>query len=304
MKCIFIYNPVSGRGRIAYKLDIIVNELKECYDVVDVCATKAAGDMTRLAREAIGVYDTIVFSGGDGSFNEVLQAVAEAENPPQIGYIPLGTVNDIAHTLKIPRNIKKALRVIKEGRTELLDCMKANDRYVMYVIAAGAFTSATYTTPQEQKNQAGKIAYYVEGVTHNLDFEAFKLKYQGEGCKERTDTILISFMNSRYVAGFNMNNRSSLQDGKIEVAIVKQKRKPNILQRIGGLFNLAKLFLFGYNNAKSKNLVHLEGSHFDVSVGNDVVWNFDGEKGSQGKLHIEVVPKRVKMILPKKLKKI
>ena len=153
MNCIFIYNPVSGKGKIAKQLDYIVNSLKETYSQVDVYATKAAGDMARFASDAIGKYDAIVFAGGDGSFNEILQAIAKAENPPILGYIPSGTANDIGHTLKIPKNVKKALKIIKEGKEAKLDCMKVNDQYAMYVVCAGAFVSATYTTSQKLKNK-------------------------------------------------------------------------------------------------------------------------------------------------------
>ena len=99
MKCIFIYNPVGGKGKISQKLDYIVNELKKKYETVDVCATKQAGDMSHLARNAVDKYDAIIFAGGDGSFNEVVQGVADLEDIPELGYLPTGTTNDIRVTL-------------------------------------------------------------------------------------------------------------------------------------------------------------------------------------------------------------
>ena len=98
MNCIFIYNPVGGIGKIAKKLDLIVSELKHKYDEVEVYATKCAGDMARMARESVGKYNAIVFAGGDGSFNEVVEGIGGLDNLPELGYIPSGTVNDIAHT--------------------------------------------------------------------------------------------------------------------------------------------------------------------------------------------------------------
>lgn len=304
MNCIFIYNPVSGRGKIQKKLPLVTKSLQEKYDDVVVYATQCPGDMTRVARESVGKFDAIIFSGGDGSFNEVLQGIADFDNLPELGYIPSGTVNDIAHTLHIPRNVKGALRVIKSGKTERLDCMKINNRYAMYVVAAGAFTSATYNTPQVDKNAAGKIAYYVEGIRHNLNFSFFNIDCK-DPQEQQYDGMLIAFFNSHYVAGFKMNKDSSLQDGKIEAAIVqeKKKQKSNFLKKFISLLTLAILFLFG-KRAKNKNIIHLEGSSFDIDVADDIVWNFDGEKGCNGKIHIEVIPAKVKVIVPKKLKKI
>lgn len=302
MNCIFIYNPVSGRGKIHKKLDLITKTLNEKYDDVTVYATQYSGDMKRMAREAVGKYDAIIFSGGDGSFNEVLQGIADLDNLPELGYIPSGTVNDIARTLQIPRNIKKALKIITTGRNELLDCMKVNDQYAMYVVAAGAFTSATYNTPQSDKNAAGKIAYYVEGIKHNFNFDFFDIDCTSE--KKQMHGMLILFFNSRYVSGFKVNELASLQDGKIEATVIQEEKKAKhgFLKKLVSLLVLAILFLFGRRRVKNKSLIHLEGSSFDVDVADNIVWNFDGEKGCSGKIHVEVVPKKINMIIPKKLK--
>ena len=303
MNCIFMYNPVSGKGKIGKKLDFIVKELKEKYDEVNVFATKKAGDMREMASLAIGRYDAIVFAGGDGSFNEVLQGIADKENLPELGYIPTGTANDIAHTLKIPKNVKKALKIVKTGRNEMLDCMKVNDGYAMYVVAAGAFTSATYETPQASKNQIGKIAYFVEGAKNNLNLEVFDVAFDGDSHVNREESVFISFMNSRYVAGFKVNRLASLQDGKIEGAVIRRKKNCNFFQKLGALLSVAKMFVFGWR-AKDKQTTCFECAHFVVDVPDDVVWNFDGEKGVCGKIKISVVPKKINMIVPQKLKKV
>ncbi len=300
MKCIFMYNPVGGKGKMEKHKPYIVEELKKKYEVVDEYATKCAGDMTRAAKAATEHYDVIVFAGGDGTFNEVLQGIAECEKQPILGYIPSGTVNDVAHTMKIPSNIKKALKVIKTGKVESFDCMKVNDRYSIYVVAAGAFTSATYNTPQIQKNHVGKLAYGLEGIKHNLNLQTFHISCKGEGVEiNKENCVLVAFINSKYVAGFRMNNHANLQDGEMEVAIVEQRKKRGFFRRAASFLAVAGLFLFGYR-AKLHNVTHLKGKAFEVCVDEDVVWNIDGERGMTGKMCVEVVPKKVKVIVPNK----
>ena len=301
MTCIFIYNPVSGKGKIAARKEYIIQELKEKFDRVDVYATKCAGDMSRVAHESVGKYDAIVFSGGDGTFNELLQGIAEFEELPILGYIPTGTTNDIAHTLGIPIRLKKALKTIKNGVVRKIDCMKVNERYAVYVVAAGAFTSATYSTSQLQKNHVGRIAYGFEGIKNNLKFQAFHVNCVGKNeSYETNECVLITIMNSKYVAGFKMNKFADLQDGKIEVAVVQRNKKnPSIIKRISAYFAIAGLFLFGYH-AKLRNTSRLSGESFDVEASEDVTWNLDGEKGQTGKIHVEVVPRKIKIIVPKK----
>lgn len=298
MRCLFVYNPVSGRGKIAKKLDRIVRALKEKYEIVDVCPTKASGDMARFVKEGAEKYDAIIVSGGDGSFNEALQGVACSVRKPELGYIPCGTVNDVAHSLKIPRRLKGALKVIRTGDNVLLDCMKINDRYAMYIVAAGAFTSATYTTPQSRKQQVGRIAYGVEGLKKNMKFDVFSVDVSGGGRHEHTESVFVMLMNGKYVAGLRLNKAGSMSDGKIEVAIIRQRKNPKFFHRVRAFFALAHLFLLGYK-VREKQIIRMEGSHFEIQADDSVVWNFDGEKGLSGNVVIDVLHKKINMLVPK-----
>lgn len=303
MRCLFLYNPVSGRGKIAKKLGRIVRALERKYGTVDTYATKGRGDMARAAAEATEKYDALIFSGGDGSFNEVVQGVAGGGRIPELGYIPCGTINDVAHSLGIPKRLGGALKVILSGERALLDCMKINDRYAMYIVAAGAFTSATYSTPQKLKRQVGRIAYGVEGIRKNMNFEVFDIDIAAGGARERTDCVFVALMNGRYVAGMRLNRRGSMADGQIEAAVIRQCRKPNFFQRVRAFFSLANLFLFGYG-VREKNISRIRGSHFEIDAGDSVVWNFDGERGICGKVVVDVLPKRIPVLVPRGRKKI
>ena len=85
MKCIFVYNPESGKGKIKKYRDYILKELAEKYGEVDCVETRHAGDATELAKNACGVYDYFFVSGGDGTINEVVNGFGENENPPILG---------------------------------------------------------------------------------------------------------------------------------------------------------------------------------------------------------------------------
>lgn len=305
MKCLFIYNPNSGRGKIIKRLSYIRKRLGERFETVDVYATKAKGDLSEKLKTVGDEYDVIVFSGGDGTFNEVLQGFSSREKLPLLGYIPSGTANDVAHSLGIPRrSLRGALDVILHGRAEYLDCMCINDTdYAMYTVAAGAFTSASYTAPQAQKKSLGMLAYGVEGLKKNLPFQIFPVTVHSETEKIQTETVLALIMNGKCVAGWKMNPNGSMNDGVIECAVVRQNKKPNIFQRVRALFVIVKLFTFGYS-FKEKYLDRADGGVFRVEVPDDVVWNFDGERGCCGSIEVKTVKKRVPLIIPKNNKNI
>ena len=298
MKCLFVYNPVSGRGKTEKRLQKIVHALRERYGDVCVAATHAQGDMTRIVRESAPLFDAIVFSGGDGTFNEALQGVCESGCSPELGYIPSGTVNDVAHSLGIPKRLRGALRVIRSGRAVPLDCMKINDRYAMYIVAAGAFTSAPYTTPQSLKKQIGFVAYGIEGIKKNLNFDVFGVTVSDGERSVHADSVFVVLMNGRYVAGIPLNRGSSMADGKIEAALIHQRKNPGFFGKVRAFLVLARLFLLGYR-VREKQITRFEGSHFEIEAEESVVWNFDGEKGLSGKVTVDVVPGRIRMLVPR-----
>lgn len=299
MKCLFLYNPNSGKGKIKRKIAYIEKRLKRRYSEVEICVTESAESLEQKVKEAAGQYDAVIFSGGDGTFNNVLHG---AENSGvQLGYIPSGTVNDVARSLGIPRSVKGALNVILKGRSESLDSMRIGTNYAMYIAAAGAFTSATYHTPQNKKRALGALAYALEALKHNMKLEVFPLTVTTGGETVSTDAVLIFVLNGRSVAGFPINKKGSMRDGVLETVLIKQVKKPNLFRRIGALFSVASLFIFGCKVNK-KDIVTLHGENVEIKTAEGVVWDFDGEEGCRGSVTVEVCPRKVKLFVPNKKK--
>ena len=108
MNCLFLYHPKSGRGKVAKKIGYIRRTLCAHFGHVDIVATESGEEMTEYARDGAERYDVILFSGGDGTFNRVLQGIGGRD--VRLGYLPGGTTNDVARSLGIPRNVKGALQ--------------------------------------------------------------------------------------------------------------------------------------------------------------------------------------------------
>ena len=296
MKCLFLYNPNSGRGKVAKKTAYIRRKLEERYEVVNIVETSSAQDMEARAREGAEDYDVILFSGGDGTFNNVLQGIGERD--VQLGYIPGGTVNDVARSLKIPRSVKGALKVILKGNSARLDCMRVNKtHYAMYVAAAGAFTAITYETSQKRKKLFGRIAYIFRGIRKNMKLDIFPVRCECGKDSFEGHSVFLLVMNGKSVGGMPVNRKGSMDDGVLEFALIKQKQKPNVLRRIGKYFSLIFMFLFGARIRK-RDIRFLRGEHVRIQTRDDVVWDFDGEEGIRGSVDIEVLRNRVKLFVP------
>ena len=94
-KMLFIYNPNAGTGVLKPKLsDVLDIFVKAGYEVT-VYPTQCYHDAMAKAESYTENYDVVVCSGGDGTLDEVVTAMARRKDPVPIGYIPTGTTNDL-----------------------------------------------------------------------------------------------------------------------------------------------------------------------------------------------------------------
>lgn len=304
MRCLFAYNPVSGKGKIKKKLAYIVERLSEKYDEVVVYETKRAGDIVNVASKAVE-YDAFIFSGGDGTFNEVLTGLGEHGKDVVLGYIPTGTVNDVARTMKIKRNIKKALNVIVNGQPKNFDVVKVNDRYSAYFVGCGAMMTCSYSANQDKKHKFGKMAYVGYILKNDLKFNAFDLKYSFDGGEVKSaKAVMVMVINSRSLSSFKVNKKADLHDGKVDVLIMEERKRHNrFVATVLGLIRTARFFLFGYNYSKNRKYVkNFSCSSLTMERADDGDWNYDGERGDKGVINLSVVKDGMKLIVPEKIK--
>lgn len=296
MKCLFIYNPHSGKGKIAKHLDYIVKRLHEKFEVVETYQTKSSEDTINVARESCGKYDALVFSGGDGTFNDVVTGVAPMEKRPILGYIPSGTVNDIARNLSISRNIKKACDVIVNGKVLYHDVGVVNDRYFMYVVAAGTFTEVSYRTDQKIKKVLGKLAYIVDGIKDVFNPVFTKVRIIADGVTIEDTASLLLVLNSKSVGGIRLNKDGHANDGLFDVVLVRKSY-------FFGISNIIRLFTFGLSRRKKRKYIyHIRAQRVYVETNENVVWCLDGEQGPSGNIEIINLPQHIRIFVSKNYK--
>ena len=293
MKSIFIYNPKSGNGKILKYISYIKKELEDIYEVVDIYESKSAQDIEEKVKESSEKYDRIIFAGGDGTFNNVACGLSSCDTRPPLGYIPVGTACDIARNLRIPRNIKKAVKVIKDDYFVKHDVGMINNRYFMYVVCIGACTSTSYTTKQETKKLLGRFAYIKDGLDEFLNTPLKRVKIKCENAIIETTVPLLLIMNTYSVGGIPFNRDCKLNDGKFDVVLINNgtgKGRLNIISYfINGLLRLGK----------TTRAISLESNSIDVEVENDLTWCVDGEKGPSGHVKIENLHNHLTIIAPK-----
>lgn len=222
---LLVVNPKAGKGLAASKLmDFVAIFTKANYRVT-VYPTTKTGTACYVKDEA-PFYDLVVCVGGDGTLSEVIAGVTAAGGETPIGYIPMGSTNDFANSIGLPKNPHLAALAITRGVPRHYDIGTINGRPFSYIAAAGAFTEASYSAPQKLKNSLGHFAYILEGAKCLTHIKSFQLKalFDGKACCG--NYIYASVSNTTSVGGIIKLNKDAVDfcDGTFELLLVKKPR--------------------------------------------------------------------------------
>ena len=233
-RMLFIYNPRAGKAQIRSNLlDIIDIFVKAGYEVT-AYPTQAAGDAIKAVKERRDGYDIVVCSGGDGTLDEVVTGMMQCDEKVPIGYVPAGSTNDFANSLKIPKNMIKAADVVVNGRDFACDIGKLNSHSFIYVAAFGIFTDVSYETNQDVKNVLGHTAYLLEGVRRLPMVRSYALKITYDDQVIEGEFLYGMITNSFSVGGFRgiTGKDVLLDDGLFEVTLIRKPSNPLDLNNI------------------------------------------------------------------------
>lgn len=276
-KLLFIYNPHAGKAQIRSNLLDIIDIFTKAGYTVTARPTQKRGDAEEAVINRSRDYELVVCSGGDGTLDEVVTGMMKCEDKTPIGYVPAGTTNDFARSLKISGNMQKAAADIVNGRDYACDAGIFNDDIFVYIAAFGLFTDVSYETKQQVKNVLGHLAYVLEGVKRISSIPVYHIKAEHEGEVLEGDYMFGMITNSRSVGGFSKitGKNVDLNDGLFEVTLIKAP------------YNMAELNLIITsilgNRIHGDYMQTFKTSAITVESAEEIPWTLDGEFGGKHK---------------------
>ena len=225
-KLLFLVNPNAGQRRVNKSLADIIGIFNEGGYEVTVFLTTGPGIGTKIVQERARDYDLVVCAGGDGTLNETITGVLRAGSDCPVGYIPCGSTNDFASTLKLSMDVTQAAKDIMAGVPVEYDVGRWGDRYFVYIASFGAFTRVSYTTPQNLKNALGHLAYVLSGIQELPQIRNIPMALELDGQVLDGEYLFGAVSNSTSVGGvFTLDaSQVDLRDGKFEVILVRMPR--------------------------------------------------------------------------------
>ena len=272
-KMLFVMNPHAGVRRAARYLTEILSVFNRAGFEVITHMTATTGDAREVVRTRAAGMDLVVCCGGDGTLNETVSGLLEAGLDIPIGYIPSGSTNDFASSLKLSTNTVQAARDIVEGVPVPYDVGRFGDRYFAYVASFGAFTKVSYATPQNVKNALGHAAYVLEGINELSQLRNVHVRMELEDGVIEDDFLFGAISNSTSVGGILTlsSDQVDMGDGLFEILLLRAPR--NLLE----ITECIQAVQAGrYNDCAM--ITFCSARKVRVFADPDMPWTLDGEK--------------------------
>ncbi len=292
MKVRFIFNPRSGRPkRNAPLLPMLRRFIAARALDADLACTEGPGHATELAREAVdrGCL-RVVAVGGDGTVNEVAQALIHA--PAAMGLVPCGSGNGLALHLGLPRRFEGALELAAgaSGRTAALDTGVVNG--LVFVNAMGLGLDADVAHRFNKLTKRGLPAYARTALAAFTTRKTERCIVTAGGRRETVDMLLIAVANSdQYGNDAKIAPLARVDDGALDLVVVSP---------VGWLSAAvlgARLFL-GTTHLSS-GVRRILGPSFTIERPAAGLIHTDGETHFTGaRIEVSVQPRSLRMIVP------
>ena len=272
-----LINPYAGRSVTRTALGSAVHAFTSAGYAPAVYYTEGPGSAAQLAAGHGGDYPLLVCMGGDGTLSDTLSGLMELprERRPRVGYIPMGTANDVATTLSLPmRQPGRAAELILQSEPLNYDVgQMLGQGYFSYIAAFGAFTAVSYKTNQELKRALGHAAYVLEGISSLSALRTYHIKAEYDDGELEDDVIYGALSNAMSVGGMVKMSREmvNLSDGRFELILA---RKPKDAAELNAM--VGSILSRSYD---SPCLTVLHTSRVKFTFDEDVPWTRDGEDG-------------------------
>ena len=292
MKIQIILNPASGGGKGEKTHSLLKSQTKLLGLTADLTLSHHPCEAQEIAlRSQKRGCEIVVACGGDGTIHSLLPALVH--RPVALGVIPIGTANDLARNWGIPFQLKRALRVLQEGKPKAVDVIRTNSGKLIAGTAGIGFDAAVVQQAERlRKVSKGilpfSIAFFSELSRYppsHVSLRAENWEYEGPAWQ-----ILLTKI-ARYAYIFRITTSVKADNGLMDICLIPET--PNL----GVITALPKLPFLG--------LKKLPGALFrttpvlEVKSSPPVSIHGDGDLLGQTPEIFRVLPKALRIMLPR-----
>ena len=285
-KMLLVVNPVSGKKLAKQYMMRMINRFDQAGNNVTACCTQINKNAYDIVKNRGREFDIVVCCGGDGTLKETVCGIMELGLDIPVGYLPMGSTNDFAHSMNIPTDVFEAVEAIINGEPKPVDIGKFGDENFIYVAGFGNFTAISYSANQKLKNVLGKNAYYLQAVKEFFRMKPFHARVEADGEFFEGDYFYGEASNSYSIAGMPVLHNMGVEfdDGKHELILVEMFKSPADILRLAN-------DMVHKTVADNPSVIIRHCDHIKFMFDEPTPFTLDGEFGGE---HLEVEAKTLK----------
>ncbi len=287
-RALAIINPRSGTG----SKDNIPALLAEQFDGSEVdlfiTYTKRPGHAYELAKEAVEQgYERVIAVGGDGTVNEVARGLLYSDTA--LAIVPKGSGNGLARALSLPMQGRAAVAIAARGAVETIDCCQANGN--PFFCTCGMGFDAEVSAAFAEAPFRGLLSYAKTSLEKYISYKPSYYTVEIEGqepiCSE---AFVVAAANaSQYGNNAHIAPRASMQDGKVDIVILKPFRVYELAQ--------ITLQLFSKRLEDNDHQLSYQASSAVITRERAGVVHLDGEPLEMPeRIEVQVLPGAIKVV--------
>lgn len=293
-----IANPVAGRGNAAKRANLMMKALEDSGAEATLSMTGGRGDAERLAKEALDAGATrVVACGGDGTVHEVVNGImasAKKVGDVAMGILSAGRCNDLCYALGLPGKPDAGIQGLLNSQVRSIDLGRVGDRYFSTIATLGfdSEVSEYVASGRHPSFLRGATAYLYAAVVTLFQFRHPQLTLRGDFGDFNGPFFLVATGNTdRYGGRMRIAPAASLDDGELDICLVRPASKLDILRMLPRTFNGGHV---GHSAVSMERTRRLE------IESEQTLWLWaDGERLGQTPATIEVVPGALRVMVPR-----
>jgi YegS/Rv2252/BmrU family lipid kinase len=239
MRAKVILNPQSGDGKVGREQETISALCRQHFDA-ELWPTAAPGHARELAALALEEgYEAVVAVGGDGTVHEVVNGLVRGDHASlPLGVIPVGTGNDLAWGLGIPRELEAAIGRIAHGERRTIDLAHIEDdrgRGEIFQNNLGIGFDATVVIRTQSLRYINGFPMYLTAVLQSilLNFDAPRLDIDFDDEHVSQESLFLALGNGpRGGGGFLMVPDAEFDDGRLDSCLVRKVGRTTMLSML------------------------------------------------------------------------
>ena len=286
-RALLLLNPYARLGQ-KVRLQTIYYLQKLGFELIEESVNDPK-NLSQIIRQYQGQTELVIIGSGDGTISAAIEGLLSTQIP--LGILPLGTANNLARTLEIPRSLSQACNIIAQGKTRRIDLGCLNGKYFLNVAGLGLSTVINQQVTHEFKRRWGVLAYIATALKVASQVSPFEVEICWDQQSIKTKTRQVTICNGRfYGSGLIVAEDATIDDQRLDLFSLESQNWWETLTLLPALMRGKYVNCPGIRT--------LQGTKFELYTPQPCLIDIDGEAIAQTPAHFHLIPQALSVFAP------